>query len=90
MNAPVSRFDLVLDASREAYLNSPIGKARKALAKVATLSGKLETCAAGVGVALTVGNGTEAALQALADALLDLRIACGDVEALVRLVEADA
>lgn len=36
MNAP-SRFDTVLDTSREAYLTSNLGRIRKALAKVSTL-----------------------------------------------------
>lgn len=85
---PTSRFDAVLDQSREAYLASPIGKARKAITKSHQCSRRLTDALNGVSTALTVGNGSDAARIALLDAMLDLRIAVGDVEALIRLVEA--
>ena len=82
------RFDAILDQGREAYLASPVGKARKAIAKAHQCSRRLTDALNGVSTALTIGNGSEAARTALFDAMLDLRIACGDVEALARLIEA--
>lgn len=81
-----SPFDATLDQGREAYLGSPIGKARKALSKAHKLTRALAFSLDNVSCALTRGDGSEAARTALFDAMLDLRLAVGDVEALVGLV----
>jgi hypothetical protein len=78
------RFEEILAA------NSPTYKARKALAKADRLAADLSRRLADIGTALTRGDGSERARTALFDAMLDLRIACGDVESLVRLFEAEA
>jgi hypothetical protein len=83
-------FDATLAVGREAYLASPTGKARKAIAKADRLTRGLTEALAGLSCVLSRGDGSERARTALFDAMLDLRIACGDVEALVRLVEAEA
>lgn len=86
--AQVRSFDEVLAQGREAYLASPRGKARKAIAKADRLTDALAEGLGDLSCAMTRGDGTEAAQRALEAAMLDLRIACGDAVALVRLVEA--
>lgn len=100
MNARIpapGRFEAVMyrgaepaETSREAYLASPIGKGRRALSRAHKCNRTLGSALDNVSCALTRGDGTEAARTALFDAVLELRIAAGDVEALVRIVEADA
>lgn len=90
MNAstPTRDFDAVVAFGREAYLASPVCKARKAIAKAARLNTALGYALDRMSCALTRGDGTEAAQKALFDAMLDLRIAVGDVETLARMAEA--
>lgn len=85
-----SPFDTTLDQSREAYLASPVYKARKAILKAQRLTRALAFALDNVSCALTRGDGTDKARTAVFDAMLDLRIAVGDVDALVRLVEASS
>lgn len=87
-SAPVRDFDTVLAIGREAWLASPTGKARKAIAKADRLAADLSRRLADVATALSRGDGSEAAVIRMNAALLDLRLMVGDVEALARIVEA--
>jgi len=78
------------EMAREAYLASPLGKARKAIAKAERLSGEVTVALARMSCALTRGDGTDAARRQLFDAVLALRIACGDVEALTAIAQSEA
>lgn len=91
MNALIpipSPFDTTLDQSREAYLASPVWKARKAILKAQKLTRALAFSMDGVAHSLTLGNGTERAIRALDDAMRELRIETGQVGELARLAEA--
>jgi hypothetical protein len=88
VNAIPDRFTAVLDHGREAYLASPIGKARRAIASAHKSTRTVASALDRVSCALTRGDGSEAARQALFDAVLALRIAAADVDALLRLAEA--
>lgn len=87
-SAPLRDFDTVLAIGREAWLASPAGKVRKAIAKAVVLADQLQNRVEEVGIALTRGDGSEAAVIRMNAALLDLRLMVGDVEALARIVEA--
>lgn len=71
------------------YLSSNLGRARASIAASSELADKVKSALDGLATAISVGNGTKIARERLADALLDLRVMVADVDAFVRLDEAE-
>ncbi len=71
-------------------MTSNTGRARAAIANACELADTVKKRLDDLATVITVGNGTKAARERLADAVLDLRIVCADADAYVRLMEVEA